>query len=324
MTRVGLGCVNLGSGAGGRTIDDVALVHAALELGVTTFDTADVYGNGASEHVLGRALRGRRDEVVIATKGGFVFRERRRVEQWGRRRAKHALGTVRSRLERSTAPRGSSFGSGGGSYSQRDLSPGHLRRAVHESLRRLRTDRIDVYQLHAPEEVVPELFDQLADLVVVGDVVRFGVGASSVASADRWLGVDGLGLVQVPFGVLDPEAAATTLPIARRDGLEVWVRGVLGGGVLGLASSDPAALANHPKRARVEALELLARQSGVDLFQLALGFVRAKADEVSTVLVGTSSVAHLRDSVDALAAPALPADVVQALADLGSDEPEVR
>src|SRR4051794_41601541 len=92
MTRIGLGCVGLGSGADRRVADDVRLVRAAIDLGVTTFDTADVYGGGASEHVLGRAIGQRRDEVVVATKGGFVFRARPPVEQWARRRAKTLVG----------------------------------------------------------------------------------------------------------------------------------------------------------------------------------------------------------------------------------------
>jgi aryl-alcohol dehydrogenase-like predicted oxidoreductase len=99
---------------------------------------------------------------------------------------------------------------------------------------------------------------------------------------------------------------------------------VLGGGLLGLASRDPAALADHPKRARVEALERIARDSGLDAYQLAFGFVRAHGPEISTVLVGTSHADHLRRNVEALNAAPLPTDVVQALADLAPATPEVR
>ena len=95
MTQLGLGCVSLGSGAGRREADDVRLVHAAIDLGVTVFDTADAYGGGASEHVLGRAIKRRRDEVVIATKGGFVFRDRHPAEQWARRWSKPVVQRAR-------------------------------------------------------------------------------------------------------------------------------------------------------------------------------------------------------------------------------------
>jgi aryl-alcohol dehydrogenase-like predicted oxidoreductase len=311
MTQLGLGCVGLGSGSNRRAIDDVRLVQAAIDLGVVVFDTADVYGSGASEHVLGRAVRRRRDEVVIATKGGYVFRERRPVEQWVRRHGKRVVGARRSRR------RGSGL-SGSGPYSQQDFTARYLREAVHASLRRLRTDRIDVYQLHAPETVLPDLFDQLADLVTAGDVARFGVGVGSVPAADGWLGAEGLDVVQVPFGVLDPEAAATTLPLARRHRCEVWVRGVLGGGLLGLADRDPAAVADDPKRPLIEALTCIAKESGLDWTRLAIGFVQAHAHDIATVLVGTTSVAHLRAGLDALEAPPLPTDVRRALSDLSA------
>ena len=191
-----------------------------------------------------------------------------------------------------------------------------MRGAVHASLRRLQTDRIDVYQLHGPEALLPDLIDQLSDLVAVGDVVRFGVGAGTVAEGDSWVGVDGISVVQVPFGVLDPQAAATTLPDARRHGIEVWVRGVLGGGMLSLAERDPGAIAGHPKRLQIEAIGRLAAESGLDRYQLAIGFVQAHARDLSTVLVGSTSVEHLRRNAEALAAPPLPPDVLQALSEL--------
>lgn len=312
MTRLGLGCVGLGSGADRRVAEDIRLVQDAIDLGITVFDTADVYGGGASEHVLGRALRQRRDEVTIATKGGFVFRDRAPVEQWARRRAKW----VRDRTRAHRPTSGGAAPAASGSYAEQDFSPRHLRDAVHASLRRLRTDRIDVYQLHGPEAVLPDLIGELADLVVVGDIVRFGVGADSVAAADGWIGVQGVEVVQVPFGVLDPEAAATTFPLARRHDCEVWIRGVLGGGLFGLSERDPTAIAHHPKRLLVEDLRAFADENGLDAFQLAFGFVGARAAEVSTVLVGSTSRDHLQRNIDSLAAPPLSDEVVRAVAEL--------
>ena len=91
---LGFGCVNLGSASSGRsTRDDVRLVREAVDLGVRRFDTADVYGSGASERTLGRALATRRDEVFVATKGGYVFRERTGAEQAARR----IVGAARAR-----------------------------------------------------------------------------------------------------------------------------------------------------------------------------------------------------------------------------------
>jgi len=284
------------------------LVQAAIDLGVTVFDTADVYGSGASEHVLGRALRTRRNEVVIATKGGFVFRDRPPIEQWARRRAKRwRQGGDRGRAAAASIS---------ASYARQDFSAQHIRQAVHASLRRLRTDRIDVYQLHDPQQVSPDLFDQLADLVTTGEVARFGVGAGSSGSADGWIDVRGVSVVQVPFGVLDPQAGTATIPLAHSHGLEVWARGVLGGGLFGLADRDPAAIAGHPKRRQVEAIRRIASEAGVDQCELAFGFIRATAPDVSTVLVGTTSREHLSKNLAAAAAPALSQDVLDALAEL--------
>jgi hypothetical protein len=132
VTIVGLGCNNFG-----RRIDEDAaraVIDAALEEGVTFFDTADVYGDGRSEEFIGRAIEGRRDEVVLATKFG-----------------------------------GSMDAGGGG-------APAFVRGAVAASLRRLRTDRIDLYQLHVPDDATPieETLGVLDELVREGKVREIG------------------------------------------------------------------------------------------------------------------------------------------------------
>lgn len=121
--------------------ESIRAVHRALELGVTFFDTADTYGAGHSERVLARALAGRRDEVVIATKWGNTFVEESRQ------------------------------------YTGEDSSPEYLRRAVEESLRRLETDRIDLYQLHLNGLEIPAalaLIDTLEKLVAEGKIRSYG------------------------------------------------------------------------------------------------------------------------------------------------------
>ncbi|WP_327236861.1 aldo/keto reductase [Streptomyces sp. NBC_01317] len=146
VSALGFGCWAIGgewqdgqgNPLGWGTVDDnesVAAVHRALDLGITFFDTADVYGAGHSERVLGRALRGRRDEVVIATKWGNVFDES----------AKSVTGS--------------------------DTSPAFARQALTASLRRLGTDRVDLFQLHlsdAPLEEAAELRDACEEFVREG------------------------------------------------------------------------------------------------------------------------------------------------------------
>jgi aryl-alcohol dehydrogenase-like predicted oxidoreductase len=155
VSALGLGCWAIGGPwtSGGRPagwgeVDDdesIRAIRHALDLGVTLFDTADVYGCGHSERVLGRALAGRRDDVVIVTKVGNVFDEQTRT-------------------------------AGG-----KDLSPAYLRRACDASLRRLDTDLIDVYLIHdglAGPEDVPAVVDTLEELVAAGKLRWYGSSVS--------------------------------------------------------------------------------------------------------------------------------------------------
>ena len=158
VSALGLGCWAIGGPwtsngmpAGWGEVDDdesIRAIRRALELGVTLFDTADVYGCGHSERVLGRALAGRRDDAVIVTKVGNVFDEQTRT----------AAGS--------------------------DVSPAYLRRACDASLRRLGTDRIDVYLIHdgigGPEDV-PAVVDVLEELVAAGKMRWYGSSMSDPA-----------------------------------------------------------------------------------------------------------------------------------------------
>jgi aryl-alcohol dehydrogenase-like predicted oxidoreductase len=317
--RLGFGGVGLGSAGGGRSKGaDVRLVEEAVDLGVTVFDTAAAYGDGASERILGDALRRRRDEVVLATKGGYVFRERSAPEQAARRLAARGL----RRLPRRGAGAEAGPARPGGSYREHDLSPSYLRAAVEGSLRRLRTDRIDLYQLHGPPEVLPGVFDELVDLRTSGKVLAFGIGAETVASAAAWLAVPAVSCVQIPFGVLDPEATDELFPLLANRPTDVWARGVLGGGLLALAGRDPAAVAGDPKAPTIDALRRITEDTGLALDELAIAFVRSSS-EVSTMLVGITSREHLHRNISLIAATP-PDDVVarvHAVAAAGKEAP---
>ncbi|MBD0319837.1 MAG: aldo/keto reductase, partial [Gemmatimonadetes bacterium] len=134
VSVVGLGCNNFGSRLDAEATR--AVVHAALDAGVTLLDTADIYGgDGRSEEYLGRALGSRRDDVVLATKFGMKLDDRRQ-----------------------------------------GAHPDYVRRAVEDSLRRLNTDRIDLYQLHTPDPTVPiaDTLGALDELVRAGKVREIG------------------------------------------------------------------------------------------------------------------------------------------------------
>lgn len=156
VSAMGLGCWAIGGPfefdgrpAGWGKVDDrksVRAIRRALDLGITFFDTADVYGCGRSERVLGRALSGRRDEVVVTTKFGLLFDEETKQ--------------------------------GGGS----DVSPAYVRRACEASLRRLDTDRIDLYQLHGGAGDVAGaegVIEVLEELVAEGKIRHYGTSEDS-------------------------------------------------------------------------------------------------------------------------------------------------
>ncbi|SDO62695.1 Predicted oxidoreductase [Microbacterium testaceum StLB037] len=191
VSAVGLGCNNFGrAGTATETLDGTrAVLDAAIDAGVTFLDTADMYGHefGLSETLMGEALEGRRDQVVLATKFG------------------HA--------DFAPAVTGGSKG-----------SRAHVRRAVEDSLRRLRTDWIDLYQLHTPDPSTPieETLDALADLVREGKVRYIGHSNFSgwrIAEAEH--AADGVRFVsaQNQYSLLARAAEREVLPAAARYGL---------------------------------------------------------------------------------------------------------
>jgi aryl-alcohol dehydrogenase-like predicted oxidoreductase len=290
LSRCGLGCVNLGSG--GRR--DIRLVRQAMDLGVRIFDTADAYGGGSSERVLGQALRHRRDGVFVATKGGYVFRERTGLERTARRGA-------RPLVQRAGRIAGGSTGSTPlarrRAYARQDFSPVYLRIALEASLRRLDTDYIDLYQLHGPRGVADDdVLELMLDLRSEGKIGGFGVGLESLDHAADWLSTSALSSIQIPFGVLDPEAGDDVIPRARAQGVRVVVRGVFAGGLLADRSHGDKALSRPGQTEVRTAVGALASATGVDALQIGAWFVTANPS-VTTVLVGTSSVRHLEQSL---------------------------
>jgi len=266
-------------------------VHQAFDLGVRFFDTADVYGHGQSEVVLGRAVRARRAETVIATKGGYPFRERSALMGAVRRAARPYVG-VALRLTN----RGSVAVASGSSYLSKDFSPRYLRSALEASLVRLRTDHVDLYQLHGPEAVHDDVLALMSELISEGKIRRFGIGLESLSPAEEWLTSGGVSDVQLPFGVLDPLAGDRVIPLAHQSGVSVIVRGVFAGGFVGRVPGGDTSRLRAGQPELLKELSALASASGATPTQLALWYVLAR-DDVSMALVGTSSTGHLADVV---------------------------
>lgn len=207
VSALGLGCWAIGGQwhrdgqpRGWGAVDDdesIRAIRRALDLGVTFLDTADVYGAGHSERVVGRALAGRRDRVVLATKFGNVFDEAKRE----------------------------GYGS--------DTSPGYLRRACEASLRRLNTDYLDLYQFHigdCPLDQAAALRDALEELVAAGKIRSYGWSTDDPERA-RFFG-EGPHSVAVQQRLNLFEGNAATLAVCEELGLASINRGPLAQGIL--------------------------------------------------------------------------------------------
>lgn len=221
-SELGMGCSRLGSllVSGGQRQAERA-VEAALDQGIRFFDTADIYGQGDSERVLGRVLKRAGADVQIATKAGYLLP----APMWALRLAKPALrvvaqlkGPVRKRVGAQRA-RG---------FPQR-FDAAHLARALHGSLKRLGRDRVDVFLLHNPpvDAATDALWRFVETARRAGDLRSFGVSCTTAFDGLAWLAHDAVEVIQVAAG---PENAPDSLlSAAGARGVGVIAREILGG-----------------------------------------------------------------------------------------------
>ncbi|MEV4009091.1 aldo/keto reductase [Nonomuraea angiospora] len=272
------------AGTAGRMLDH------ALDAGVTGVDTANGYAGGAAEEILGELLRGRRDRVVLATKAGIPHPDA----------GEHA-----------------------------PLSPAGLRAALEGSLRRLRTDHVDLFYLHQPDRATP-LEDTLATVAELKDEGKIGSLGVSNYAAWQIAGIDPPPVVaQQLYNLLARRIEDEYAEFALTGGLRTMVYNPLGGGLLtgrhrfdrapdGGRFGDSRLAEMYRKRywdadlfKAVEALDAIALEAGVPLTELSLRWLAGKP-VVNAVLLGASSLDHLRANLAALAAGPLPADVAAA------------
>jgi aryl-alcohol dehydrogenase-like predicted oxidoreductase len=276
VSAIGLGCSHLHTRRRAGTRGDlVRLLEHAVDRGITFFDTADVYLAGESERLLGEVLSGRRERVVVATKVG----KRNVIPEALLVRLLPFAGSAPRRPGARLTGRGRAW------LTRPDLSAGHLRAAVEASLRRLRTDRIDLLQLHTPPAAALDrdgALETLERLAREGKIRFYGLAFATCDEAQAALRDGGLSTLQVPVSAGGPVAIDEILAWARSRGIGVIAnqplrKGALlrdGGAVtLGGAGGTPA--------------------------QRAIRFA-ASRPAVSTVIVGTTSIAHLDENVAAL------------------------
>lgn len=313
VSEIGFGGSRIGGVfADSRSSQEVLKVlHQALDAGITFYDTADMYAQGESESLIGKAFRGRRQQVILATKGGYCLPVRRNLIKRIKplvRPIVQALGLKRARL-----PSGVS-----GALSQ-NFSPAYLTSALEASLRRLQTDYVDLYQLHSPRapfmqtDAFGEALQTLEKLKGQGKLRFYGVATEVPEDAPFCLSAPGISSVQVGFGLLDLEALEQgTLASAQARGLAIIARGCFGGGLLKDSLDEVQLKEATPKWQRILALRALSRKSGRSVLDLALQFCRG-TPAVSVTLLGMRLESQLADNLRYVPASPLKAEEYEAL-----------
>jgi len=278
VTAIGLGCMSL-SGIYGTSGDGegVALIHTALDQGINFLDTSDAYGAGHNEELVGKAIMGRREGVVLATKFG-------------------------------------NLGGRGGKFA--DGRPEYVASSCEASLKRLGVERIDLYYQHRVDPTVPieETVGAMARLVAQGKVRALGLSEARPETIRRAHRVHPIAAVQNEFSLLYRSEAEETRRTTVELGIAFVAYSPLGRGLLTAKIADVAALSDndarrrHPRFAQdnlahnvelVRRIETIAREKGCTAGQLALAWLLAQGEDVIAI-PGTKREERLLENIEAL------------------------
>ncbi len=282
IPAIGLGCMGMSSVYGAA--DDatsIAVIHRALELGVTFLDTADIYGNGGNEELVGRAIRGKRDQVVLATKFG--------------------------RVTKGSGADGTSFDIEG--------SPAYVKRAAEASLRRLGVETIDLYYQHRvdPRTPIEETVGAMAELVKEGKVRFLGLSEAAPETIRRAHAVHPIAALETEYSLWTRDPEDELLDLTRQLGITFVAYSPLGRGFLTGALKSPDDLApddwrrtnprfqgeNFTKNLElVEELKAMARAKGTTAAQLALAWLLTRGKHVVPI-PGSRRIERLEENAAA-------------------------
>jgi aryl-alcohol dehydrogenase-like predicted oxidoreductase len=282
VSRIGLGAMTMAgtytSGGGLDDAESVRAIHRALDLGVTHIDTAEIYGPFHSEELVGQAIRGRRDQAVVATKFGLVSHS-------------------------------------GGGPGVTDSSPANVRAAAEGSLKRLGTDYIDLYYQHRvdPNTPIEETIGALADLVTEGKVRYIGLSEASPGTIRRAHAVHPLAVLQTEYSLWTRDPEAELLPLLRQLGIGFVPYSPLGHGFLTGQIRTPDDIPNNDWRktnprftgenfqrnlALVDEVTAVAAEAGATPAQIALAWLLAQGNDIAPI-PGTRRVARVEENTAA-------------------------
>jgi aryl-alcohol dehydrogenase-like predicted oxidoreductase len=281
VSRIGLGCMGMSfayTGAGTDDVESIRTIHRALDLGVTLLDTAEIYGPYANEELVGRAIKDHRDQVVLATKFGLIS---------------HA-------------------GDGSG---HRDSSPANIRTAVEGSLRRLGTDRIDLYYQHRvdPNTPIEDTVGALAELVTECKIAHVGLSEAWVDTIRRAHAVHPITALQSEYSLWTRDPEPEVLPLLHELGIGFVPYSPLGHGFLtgtirsendfgpdDFRATNPRFTGENFQRnlAIADQVQQIATKAGVTPAQVALAWLLTKGDDIAPI-PGTKRVSRLEENVAA-------------------------
>ncbi|WP_369373221.1 aldo/keto reductase [Promicromonospora sp. Populi] len=282
VSRIGLGAMTMaGTYTSEGALDNaesIRTIHRALDLGVTHLDTAEIYGPFLSEEIVGEAVKGRRDDVVLATKFGLVSHS-------------------------------------GGGPGVTDSSPANVRVAVEGSLQRLGTDHIDLYYQHRvdPNTPIEETAQAVADLIAEGKVLHFGLSEASPETIRRAHAVQPVSALQTEYSLWTRDVEAEILPLLRELGIGFVPYSPLGHGLLtgqirtvdDFADDDwrktnPRFIGDNFQRnlALVDEVQAIGAEIGATPAQTALAWLLTRGEDIAPI-PGTRRVSRVEENIAA-------------------------